>query len=619
MQLQLFSKDNFEDTVKNNVEEEVFIPAIRGKIYSDDGKKVLAENKSVFSIYLSPEKFPYNIHLKRKNNPQKISNYYQHLTEIAEKFEISTNKIDRILKRRRRVFYKKYLLKTYSSLDKILYLSSNKNKYMGLVYSYNLRRKYYEDLKYSHIVGYIGKPSNQSLKKNKELYKDFFYGKLGIERYYDKELRGKEGKKVLVRDSRNKIRDDFYGYSEINSVPGNDIYLTIDSKVQDIVYKMMQGYKGGVIVSDFSNGKVLGLYSFPSYKSDLFNQKLSEKNKKLYLNYQTDKNKPFFNRVTHGLYPPSSTFKIIMSCIALKNNISFYKTFYCNKTFLIGQQKFKCEGLHKNISMINAMGYSCNSYYYQLGLLLGPSKIENFCKEYFNLGKLTDLGIFGEKKGVVPSINWKLEKKGYYWWDGDTANFSIGQGYLALTVAQVHFATTAIANNGVAYKLHLLDKIFSINENMENKTKKEISIRIPMKKSDIRYIQKSMRQVVLWGTARNFNSSKFKIYGKTGTAQEKLDKQPHAWFTCYSEKKGRKIAVTVFLENAGHGGTIAAPFAISILESIFFNRNPILVFKEKMQMVDKPAIKEVYKNWRKITREKKLSEEYMDWLNKKKT
>ena len=618
LQLQLFNQNDFENTIKNNIQDVVNLPAIRGKIYCDDGKKVLAQNKAIFSIHLRPETFPYNIHLRRKNHPEKISNYYRHLQEIEQQFEISTNKINGILRRRRRAFYKDYLLKSYSSVDKILELSSNKLSYPGLFYTFDLRRKYYEGIKYSHIIGYVGKPNNRQLKKNKSLYKDFFYGKLGIEKYYDKELRGKPGQKTLIRDSRNKIRDDFFSYRKKRPISGDDIYLTIDSKVQDILYQVMQGYKGGAIVSEVKSGKVLGLYSYPSYENDLFNKKLSKEIKSEYLYYQTNKDKVFFNRVTHGIYPPSSTFKIVMSCIALKNNISFYKTFYCNKTFSIGNQKFKCEGLHKNVSMINAFAYSCNSYYYQLGLLLGPSKIENFCKEYFNLGLSTDMGLYGEKEGFVPSINWKLEKKGYYWWDGDTANFSIGQGFLALTIAQVHLVTSTIANDGIGYKLHLLDKRFSSVDKIEQKTRKEMSVRLPLKKSSIKNIQKAMRQVLLWGTARYFNSSKMRIYGKTGTAQEKIDKDPHAWFTCYGERKGRKLAVTVFLENAGHGGTIAAPFAISILESIFFNRNPLLIIKEKMQVIDKPIIQEVYKKWRKIKGQKKLSKEYIASLKTRK-
>lgn len=614
MQLQLFNQKDFEDTIKNNIEDVVNIPAIRGKIYTGDSEKLLADNKEIFSIYLVPEKFPYNIYLRRRNRPETITNYYNHLKEIEEDFEISTNKINRILKQRRRVFYKKYLLKSYSTVDKILKLSAQKKKYAGLIYSYDLKRKYYESSKYSHIVGYVGKLSNKELKKNKKLYKDFFYGKLGTERYYDKELRGKAGKSILIRDARNKIRSEFFNHNKIKPIPGENIYLTIDPKVQSILYQIMQGYKGGVIVSDVNNGKVLGLYSFPSYESDLFNEKLSEETKKKYLAYQNDKDKPFFNRVIQGIYPPSSTFKIVMSCIALKNNISFYKTFYCNRNFYIGNQKFKCEGLHKNVSMLNAFGYSCNAYYYQLGLLLGPSKIKDFCQEYFNLGKRTGLDLFGEKKGVVPSIDWKLEQKGYYWWDGDTANFSIGQGYLALTIAQVHSVTATIANDGIGYKLHLLNKRVSLIDNIETVTKKKVVSRIPITKNHIKYIQRAMRQVLLWGTAKYFNSSKIKVYGKTGTAQEKKDKEPHAWFTCYAERKGRKIAVTIFLENAGHGGSIAAPFAVSILESIFFNRNPLLVIKEKMQTVDKPVIQETYQKWLKIKGEKKLSQEYIKKL-----
>ena len=402
---------------------------------------------------------------------------------------------------------------------------------------------------------------------------------------------------------------------------GKNLYLTIDSRIQDIVYKTLQGLPSGAIVSRVATGEILAIYSYPSYDPNIF---VGELDKKTFEKYSKNKDKPFFNRVIQGGYPPSSTYKLVVSLTALdQRGIDFGTNYLCLGKIYIGSQRFTCEGIHLTQHFDSAISNSCNVFFYKLGLKIGPKTISKYSENYFNLGKKTGIDLLFELKGRIPNQKWKIEQTGNFWWDGDTANTSIGQGFSIVTIAQTHLITTAIANDGKGYKLHLLRKYQSPDTSETFKPSKTATIDFPFNIRNIKYIQKAMRQVVINGTARRINLPNLSIAGKTGTAQTSVgNKKSHSWFTAYapfnSKDKNDVIAVTVFVEHGGHGSTIAAPFASAILQGIFFNKDPILTVKENLQPWVRQKAK--YEDWLKIRNEKRLPNSYFkNKKDKKKT
>ena len=603
-QLQIVNAKRYKSMALNNKQHLLNIPAYRGEIYVDNGKQKITENQPSFGIYM----IPYQLK-KAYRNPKKRREFVE---KLSKEFDINTNNIYKIFSKRKFNPYKSYLIKKDVPFEKITYLAENLDQYPGCLYIGGSKRYYLQGNKYAHIIGYIRKINSRQLREKYYLgyHADSMIGNSGLEGFYDFELRGKDGYKVQIVDVRNRIKKEI-SPPDSKTIPGNNLYLTIDSRIQNIVYNTLKGYTGAAIVSRVATGEILAMYSYPSYDPNIF---IGEVNEKTFNKYLKNPNKPFLNRITQAEYPPSSLFKIIVSIAALSLNKVNFKNDYetCHGGLFIGTQYFKCEGFHLRQNMLNALANSCNVYYYKTGVKIGPEKMMNFSKEYFNLGRQTGIDLPYEKKGHVPTQRWKIEKKGVLWWDGDTANLSIGQGFLSSTPLQMNTLISAIANNGIAYKPHLLSKYRSAE------TKKDIFIyqkqpiiKLPLSQKKIEQIQQSLRKVVLKGTARKGSASKLRIAGKTGTAQN-IKEQSHSWFTCYapygSEKKEDVLAVTVLIENGGHGAEAAAPFATAILEGIFFYANPLTTYRRIMQTWT--TKKAIYNQWLKKKGLKRLPDNF---------
>ena len=241
--------------------------------------------------------------------------------------------------------------------------------------------------------------------------------------------------------------------------------------------------------------------------------------------------------------------------------------------------------------------------------MIGPSSIHRGAETFFNLGKKQLIDLSFEKIGRVPSQKWKLERIGNFWWDGDTANFSIGQGFNLVTILQVNTITRAIANDGIAYQPRLVKKLYDLKNNQLKEVEKEILFSLPFSELNLKRIQDAMRQVVKWGTAKRIDNDRILIAGKTGTAEVYKHQETHAWFTGYAPYDGDdKVVVTVFLEKAGFGGVLAATFARAILDGIFLDRDPFLTIKEILQPWESQS--EIYATWLDKNQQKKLLPAY---------
>ena len=601
--LQVMQTEEFQKASLDSRKQVITLPSYRGEIFVDDGAKAIVENEPSFSIYLIPENFFKNY--PRKERPKQIERY-------AESFGISSKRIEQALKKGRVNPYLSYLLKEQVEREQIFQLAERLEDFPGLIYGGDYQRNYTEGEKYAHITGYIRPISSKEYKKRKEFGYNLLsqIGKQGIEGYYDIDLRGREGYRMQVVDIKNRVKQEFQP-EDGDPLPGRDMVLTIDSKVQDVIHRMMQGYPGGAVVTKVSTGEILGMYSYPSYDPNIFIGNLNvdefEKNR-------DDPDRPFYNRVIQGEYPPSSIYKLVLTLIALETPVVDLNNFYtvCYGGMRIGPTFFGCEAVHNYTTYSSALAQSCNVFFYKLGLKLGPKVISKFSKNFFSMGTKTGVDLLYERPGFVPSQRWKVENRGVFWWDGDTANFSIGQGFLTSTILQINTITAAIAGDGSGYRPYLMKRSIS-KQNPEDVYEKtpEIFLEMPFSKENIEKVQRAMWSVVEWGTGRRARSSRVAVAGKTGTAQIEKSKEPHSWFTAYAPYNAPiedRVAITVFLEFAGHGGEMAAPFAVSILEGIFADVDPRLAFKEKLQVWK--TKQQRYETWLQKTGEQRLPDEY---------
>jgi penicillin-binding protein 2 len=294
-----------------------------------------------------------------------------------------------------------------------------------------------------------------------------------------------------------------------------------------------------------------------------------------YTKLKNHPDKPLFNRALAGFYPPGSTFKIVTAAAALnEGRISADTYFTCTGKYELGDRIFRCFGVHGRLKLADAIKKSCTYYFYRVGELVGYELIYKYAR-LFNFGKTTGIDLTGERGGNVPNNRWKVNRFGEKWYEGDTLNMAIGQGYLMVTPLQVHNVISAIANDGVLMQPHVLKKIKNPRTNTVEKViyPKVLKTRF-LKPEVIEFLQKAMREASRAGTSAWVATiaPKVQIAGKTGTAQNPFG-APHSWFTSFGGFElplDQRVAITVLVENneAG-GGAVAAPIAAILYNYVY--------------------------------------------------
>ncbi len=439
----------------------------------------------------------------------------------------------------------------------------------------------------AHVTGYLGPPSYKelSIKKVKPYQ---VTGKGGLEEFYDNEVRGKDG--LIIQ---NKIFDSTEYLKK--SQQGNHLVLNIDKNLQITAYKALVESKkrGTVIVMKANSGEILAMVSYPSFDPNL----LSYGNKEERIKHieLINQYKGFLNLAIQSKFPPASTFKPITAMAALESSnpleINENTTFFCPgywklKSTLKGvpDMIFSCHNRngHGNLGMIQAIAESCNVYFYNLANKIGPTPIIEIAKK-LRFDQETMIDLPGEIKGFVPDQLWKQIRWSSKWYDGDTINLSIGQGFLEVTPIQIAVAYAAIANNGKIVKPYLVKEI---RDSYTNKIIKEYGTKIiqelNISNNTLKVIKKGLREVVKTGTGRFLNQSNLvPIAGKTGTVQtKKLEKGfDHAWFVGFAPYDEEdlylkdRIVVVVFVEHGYAGSISGVPIAYKIFKEAFPNWN----------------------------------------------
>ncbi len=533
----------FKDSENNRIRL-IYEEAARGIIY-DRNQRPLIEHKLVFDVVASLAK-------KRieENNPLFLN--------LSKFLDIRANAlIDTYNYNYKSSFYP--VLLAANVPRRIAFLIEQESARLpGVFIKPRIIRYYIYKKATAHLLGYLGKMREEDypeFKKYGYRIQDLI-GRSGLERSMDGRLRGEPGGMQLEVDSQGSIIR-VLGYK--SPTIGQDLYLTIDIKIQNFIYDLLLDQRGAIGIMDAQSGEILGLYSGPAYDPNIL---MDKKKYEETIQILKNKNAPFLNR-NFCAYPPGSIFKIITAYAGLaQEKINIFTMIECLGVFRLGKASFNCwlKRGHNRIGVEDALAASCNIFFWETGLKIGPRLLSNYALD-FGLGKLTRVELPEEQKGLIPNANWKKMKFNQRWYAGDTLNFSIGQGYLLITPLQALKMVALIANDGQEVRPHLL------KDKKRNKQYKSM-----LSSEILSIIQNGMRKAMntSYGTGRRANIAGLKIHAKTGTAQVS-GILPHAWFIGYTQLKMRKICFVIFLEHGGAGGGKAADMAKEIL--LFLNKS----------------------------------------------
>lgn len=530
-------------------------PSTRGKIF-DKNMGVVVDNKPSFVVLFS----------RQTMEDEEVKNV---ITKVARLLQRNDEFAHTLLSKTKTIPGKNFsLLKIAENISKYqaMRLAEKIPQLPGVVVRIEPVRVYKWGTSASHITGYVREASLGELSENTVLKAGDVIGKNGIEKQYDEILRGIDGGSQVEVNSRGIQKRIL---ETVEPVDGDSIVLTIDKKIQTALSNNMQGHTGVAIAIDPNTGGLLGLASYPEYNPNVFISGLNYWSVPYLLK---SKEKPLWNRALQGQYPPGSVYKMVTAFAGLASGAITPQTVINCKGFIeLGKykQRFRCwarEG-HGDMRLSDAIAHSCDVYFYEVGLKLGPTKLNDWA-EKFGFGIKTDIDLPSEEKGLTPDKSWKKAKLHQDWYDGDTVNMSVGQGYIWTTPIQIAQFTSAIANGGIVFTPHILKKIIDAQGNVKFENVPKIKRKLDITAENFSAVKKGMMEAVRYGTGKNAKVVGLSVSGKTGTAQNPQGGD-HAWFVCFAPSFKPKIALVVMVEHGGGGGEVAAPIAKKMLEEIF--------------------------------------------------
>jgi penicillin-binding protein 2 len=545
--------DSYKASASNNSRRDVTIYPSRGLIYDRNGE-LLVYNEAVYDLMVIPN----------QTNLEDTTAFCQLIGINKENFRKKMKEV------REYSLYKKSIFEKQISKETAGYIKERLYKDPGFYLRTRTLRSYPYPIA-AHLLGHIGEVSPAEIKKDNYYKAGDYIGKSGLEKKYEKVLRGKKGVKKLLVDVHNREMGKYMnGRYDSSAVAGKDLTSTLDIPLQRYGERLMEGKTGSVVAIEPSTGEILCLISSPGYDPNLLVGRIRNKN---YTKLQQDSTKPLFNRALMAPYPPGSIFKIVQALIGLHHDVIDSTTgFPCNKS-LVG-----CHN-HPNASNVRkGIKYSCNPYFYKVFqriILQGDEESvfknsreglkkwrEDVLK--FGMGKSIGLDLQNVKSGYVPTIGFYDRWYGKNRWAFSTIySLSIGQGEVEVIPIQMANLAAIIANRGYYIEPHLVRAIEEEPLDRKALEPKETGIRKPY----FELAADAMYGVVNepYGTARRARMDSIDVCGKTGTS-ENPHGEDHSAFIAFAPKDNPKIAISVYVENAGFGGTWAAPIASLMIE-----------------------------------------------------
>jgi penicillin-binding protein 2 len=606
--LQVMNSQDFAERAEANRIRVIPIPARRGTIFDRKGN-VLVTSKSSFNIVLS------RLYTGDSELPQIADLLSQQLgidrQWLAKRFEDAKFGAQ----------YEAIVIKELASPSDIAWVRAHEYEYPMIEVVEAPQRVYKYGQLAAHALGYVGEVSPNELKNpNGEFSRENGYklgdiiGKFGIERNYNHILMGKDGERQVLVDSRGRIKSDT-DIARIEPVPGRDLYTTLDLDIQKIAEEQtdtMPAGRGAIAVMNPNNGEILAMASRPAFDPNVFSQRAkTPEGKEEIRELQTDEERPLFNRVIQGQFPPGSTWKLMTSVAALNEGVITPTDNRIQDGGLqIGNYPMRSISNFGKPDIITAIARSADGYYYRLGIKMGVEKFEKWVS-LFRFGERTGIDLPGEYRGIAPTRETKLRswsrrikaaqqllddaapgdkaarefhlrqiKREAEWTDYDMASSAFGQGQNASTPIQLLRYTGGLAVGGQMYTPHLLLRAApgvdrTGKEQPETLYEDKNKFSVPMSREIHDIVLKGMHGAVEYGTAGAARVDGFDVCAKTGTAQvvstNKMGQKnkDHAWLISFAPRDKPELAMVVLTENVGFGSTYSAPRARPIYEDYY--------------------------------------------------
>ena len=546
---------SYKLSANNNVIKAVKLYPERGYIYDRNGT-LLVSNQRAFDLMVIP----------RQIKNMDTLTFCRIIDIEKDYFDNQLKKATRYSRNRASIFIKEISKQTAAKIQEQLY------QFSGFYLQERTMREYPEKSA-AHLLGYVSQVPDYILKKNDYYKKNDNYGMTGVENSYEKELRGTQGVKYVIRDVWNAPKGSFQnGKYDSIAVNGKDLELTIDNELQKYAEQLMQNKKGSVVAIEPGTGEILALVSSPYYDPNLLIGRSRSPN---FNRMYKDENKPLFDRSLLAEYPPGSTFKLLNALIGLQEDVIYSGTrFSCDMGWRFSPKlKIGCHAHDSPLNLTESIAQSCNAYYCNTFRRI-IEKYNNAEKGYdnwrnhilsFGLGNFLNNDLYTGRKGRVPSVDFYNRQYGKKRWKAPTViSLAIGQDALVVSPIQMANMCAAIANRGYYFTPHIVRKI---DGKVLTDSTFTVAKQTSIEKKHFKTIIYGMEKVFTgkYGTAKTAQVKNIEICGKTGTA-ENPHGEDHSIFIAFAPKDKPQIAIAVYIENGGWGSTWAAPIASLIIE-----------------------------------------------------
>lgn len=564
--LQVIKFNEFRNKASSIRLRSEILPAQRGTIFDSSGLIPLVFNIDSFAIQIIPAEMP------KKNID----------TEFAKLAEVLNSSIEDLRKKVHPSSFNSYQpieIARNVKQSTIIRIAERKDEFPGVSWYVKPFRNYLETGSFSHILGYVGEISKDELKIlfNQGYQNGDIIGKAGLEKQYDQELKGKDGRLFYNVDAKGRKIDT--SSQIVLPQPGNNLILTIDYKIQRVAEKALGARYGSIIVLKPATGEILAMVSYPFYNA---NTLLEPGGNNYYVELLNDKNSPLINRTIQSSYAPASTFKTVASLAIIEDRLlSTEEKILCTGKISYGERVWRCwlrEPGHGWLNLKGGFAQSCDIYYWEAAKKIGVAQFATYISTYaseLGFGKLTQIDLPGEVTGFVPTQLWKEKRLNEKWSGGDTFNMVIGQGYTLVTPLQLANMLAMVVNEGTIYKPHIVKEIREGESNaIIKKIIPEVLIKSSISRDSFKIMKEYYGAVTTEGTARYAVKNKYvKVAGKTGTAEVGFADRWHCWFIGYGPadyKNINDVIIVVAMVEASNPWEWWAPYATNIIFNSVF-------------------------------------------------
>ena len=564
--LQVLEGEELRRLSENNCIRLQNIDPPRGLIFDRKGR-LLVDNRPAYDLAIVPK------------DAKPVA---QTVEKLSRYTGVPAAELMAVVHKKRGAHYKPVLLRQDIGRDTLAAIEVHKYDLPGVVVTVKPRRHYIHANSAAHLIGYLSEINARELRSGRYpgTRSGDFIGKFGVEKTYEKYLRGAHGGRQVEVDARGQVVREL---KTVYARPGHNLFLTIDQPLQKKAEALLSGRAGAAVAMDPANGDILAMASSPSFDQNDFVDGMSHKQWQALAN---NEHRPMENKAIQAEYPPASTYKLITAIAALEEKvIDPSTTFFCPGYLKYGDRVFRCwkKHGHGNLAVVDALTQSCDVFFYQAGQKVGIDRLAWYASA-FGLGTPTGIELDNEAGGLVPSTVWKRRRLGKPWHSGETLSVAIGQGYNLVTPLQMLGVVSAVANGGTRFRPRVLKSIETAQGETVLSADPEVIGKVPVSAATLAIVRKGLWSVVNTprGTAFRSRLAGIEISGKTGTAQvvgmapddgeaKKKDVaahlRDHAWFVAYAPSKDPRIAVSVIVEHGEHGSSAAAPIARDLIRT----------------------------------------------------